>query len=495
MNRGVLLRSRESAARVFGYIQPNENVGAVPSDPIRYLLVDMESDPVAMLATGITSLAHTHTCSSIMSAGAQANLSIPVGDLKAGLTADYSNKVQTVLALVEGTFFSPISSMLNLGNQNDQTFARLLFWEWYSRNPNALASPQYFVKQFDGFTLYEFTKERRDLNGKVDFSGGYAVPGIASIKAMIQAGVLTSDATDVKAFATGFYVDPNGNSPQVQTQAVPAPSILAADLSKVRPVVTVDNPLVLQNKPNTHTVEVQGMPPALCSLSAWGIDPQPAAGTLSLASAAELESNKVCRFAVSLVARPDVFTPANANLALQYAIVSAGTIAGQQVRFSVNQINLTTSSSPVVALGQVNPSWSVRQTIQNGNTLTDLKWQVPIVVDDRQNPLQPGGVVSVSRASLSCEQGDVVVTTDPTLTLAADHTTTLTVTHSVFAPEEFDEKNSPIRDCRFNATLDLPLQTGGAATRSIPTARLLYPPKKQPPPTPGEQTLVKPPHA
>jgi hypothetical protein len=495
MTKPVVLRERESAARVFGYIQSDNNVSTVTRDPARYLLEDMEADPVPMLATGMSSVAHTHTCSSVVTAGAQAKLNIPIVDLKSALSADYSNKKQTVLALVEGTFFSPISSMLNLGNQVDQTFARLLFWEWYSRNP-PVGSPVY-IKQFDGFTIYEFAKERRDLNGQVSFSAALGAPGIASIKTQIQAGVLVSDGTDVKAFATGFYVDPVSKNAYVQTEPVPSPAALAAELSKVRPIATVEDPLVLENRVSLHTVEIQGMPAALCSVNAWSVDPQPASGTLALRTANELENNKSCRFTTSFLALPAIFAAANSNVSLQYAITSTSKVSGQLVRFSVNQVNLTTSTSPMVALGQVNPSFSVRQTIQGAVTQTDLTWQVPIVVDDRQNPLQPGGLIAIRQGSLTCEQGDVAITTDQQIAVSPEHKALIGITHSVFAGEDFDEKGSPARDCRFTANLDLPLQNGGSATRTLATAHLLYPAKKQVsavvPNTPAATPVSRPP--
>jgi hypothetical protein len=496
MNKPVVVRERESAARVFGYIQSDNNVSTVTRDPGRYLLEDMEADPVPMLATGMSSVAHTHTCSSVVTAGAQANLNIPLVDLKTALSADFSNKKQTVLALVEGTFFSPISSMLNLGNQVDQTFARLLFWEWYSRNP-PVGSPVY-IKQFDGFTLYEFAKERRDLNGQVSFSAALGAPGIASIKTQVQAGVLVSDGTDIKAFATGFYVDPVSKNAYVQTEPVPSPAALSTELSKVRAIATVEDPLVLENRTSLHTVEIQGMPAALCSVSAWLIDPQPTSGTLALRTANELDNNKSCRFTTTFSARPEVFTAANSNVSLQYAVTSASSVSGQQVRFSVSQINLTTSRSPMVAVAQVNPSFSPRRTTQGAATKTELTWQVPIVIDDRQNPLRPGGLITVRQGSLSCEQGEVAITTDQQITVSPEHQAVISVTHSVFAGEDFDENASPARDCRFTATVDLPLQDGGSATRTLATTHLLYPAKKQvsaavAPNTPAATPVSRPP--
>ena len=478
MGKQVLLRARESAARVFGYIQPTTSVDASQPDPSRYLRMNMDSDAVSMLATGFSSIAYTHTCSSVVSAGVQAGLSIPPVDVKSSLSADFANKTQTVLALVEGTFFSPISSLLNQGSEADQTYARLLFWEWYTRNPGGAISAQYYIKQFDGFTLYSLSKSRRDLNGKVDFSAGVAAPAVASINAMINAGIAISDVTDAKAFATGFYLEAP-NRARVLTDTVPSPVLLATDLSKVRGAVTLVNTLVLQNTQNTHSVDILGMPGALCSTNAWVIDHQPTTGTLSLNSATEAKDSRSCRFEVGFVAAPSVFMVTNNNIAIQYSLLSKTAVGGNRINWAVGPINLTTSNSPVVVADQANPNWQMSTTTQGGLTDTALVWQVPFRVDDRLNPLQNGSTIGIRDATLTCDQGVVQVAVDPAIALLPDRREIITAVHKVFAGESIDVKLTPPRNCRFNATLDLTLVGGEIATRNLPTTQLYYPPRKQ----------------
>jgi len=443
--------------RVMAYVYTEAettNSSAILDDSLAIRGTDYVQDPVTMLISGGSNVFYAHTCSSVVSAAANAKAgwSIPAAQISAALSSEYGQDKSSSLVLVQGQFKSPIASALDSLESVNHMSVAFYIWNWYRTHSARASSKNYVVDQLHGVELYHLTKDKKQFDGAVQVSGG-ANAIFASVEASVKASISTDMTARIESY--GMFALADAKGPWATFRVLPSLEDILGILESKSAVVEPYEQTVGSGTIHKHNQTVMGLPLDACNKDLWDIFDQsrPQAGQLTLDSASYDSVSKKCTFAVNFAAA-STYLPS--SIPLTYQLMSKAEVIGKRIIIATGPVQLASSTSP--DLHAASSDWMYQNTnIGEGEHINhDLSWTLSMRVFDSADPVKS---VDVSDLQLQC--GKVLIpgiNVDGTLTSPAWKNykdLTLTIKRRVSWWEAFDVSNDPANVDRCVLTGDM----------------------------------------
>jgi hypothetical protein len=299
----VLWTDRQSLARIFALVYPENKFGKAPSDDAAWLLytTGLESSERNMIPYGTTSGMVLHDCGAALTALAEANagFDMPLAQFKTALKASYTGGTKKSVGVFFGQFDSPFFAMWSTNAPQEQQVQSMMWlYDWYSR---AKYNNEYLLRSVNsGFTAFSLYEATRDSTAELDFNGAVTA-GIVTAKANTAITVKNGASSNLKEFKVAVAYNAT-NEPDVTFSPLPSPSELVQRMRLVIP--TVDEASIIPAVPGsrvTHKVTIKGMPPEHCTdnKKRWYIsakDPTSAPNLVSNKPIFSIDGIPICEF-------------------------------------------------------------------------------------------------------------------------------------------------------------------------------------------------------
>lgn len=379
----VRTQDASSASRMFAYVFPSRQAAyeLEMGDQRRVLPADLVSDSLEIVPFGTSRIVHLHSCRTILAAAAKADagVNLPVADLRAALRAEAEGGTTTRIGLVHGLNMSSLADAIerSAAPSERRLAARLYAWLWWADNPTAITQEQFYVQSFEGASMYLVSTRDQSATAGVDISGGAAAPGVASIRASLNAVYDRDDRTEVQRVGTIHWLAANGN-PKMIVNPLPTPASIQNHINtSVRLVPVTPLPDEITGvRDYQYVVEIRGVPEPLCRSRGWVIEKH-ADSRVNFSEPSVSFQAGACRFGISF--SPIQPIPQD-GVRLAYSLLTTQTFHGEPLRVPGPDVVIATLGSPVLDLQAYNEDWTVTSGV--------LAWDVPFRVQD------PSGVVS-----------------------------------------------------------------------------------------------------
>lgn len=418
---------------------------------------------------GSGSTIHSQSCSAVLDAAVRARIKLPLSALEGALATEYQSHYE--LALVKGTFYSPLWALLSgTGEPAKRTAALLTIWKAFRDDPKLVGGQNvyYYLRGFRGVAVYQISREARRTRGSSKLSvGGNWV--LASLDASAQ-GTYSAEADsrliDYKTFVlkieAGVGEDPVD---AVSYEKLPHWRDIKAAVRLLRPVYGAERQTITASAPHVHWVEAEGIPPALCVSSEWDIQTSDKRDGLSFTAATKLPGDR-CRFQASYETKPS--TPETGTL--EYVLVGAaiknseGKIIdadGESAQLELPvSFHLVKEDLPRFELGDVRRAAEV----STAGGLTKLVWSIDLMLmDDAKKPLVDSARKTwAASPTITCPSEPATpqsaALVDPPVGTPWTHR--LVLRGQVPAGQQVSDKIQP-KECSVTVTLNIPTAVGG----------------------------------
>ena len=362
---------------------------------------------------GTSSATFMHDCAGVVTAVANAktNVGFPLGSLKSALSATYENNNRTTLVATFGRFESPFFAAWNSGATDEQTYAAMLLYGWYLRNPQ---DPEHKMIHtvLSGASIHGIEESNRMAAASIDAksSGSF---GIASGGLDGLAKMENKTSYEVKDFQFGVGVEKG--EPDVQFSALPTISEVVQKVQSVLPAI--DQASVYPAIPglrNIHKVRIAGVGAPHCdSLNpTWKVesDGPLKPRVVGLNSVPPVAGEyPACELSVA-VDVPAAYTAAPVKTGpvdLTYSVVSVRAMRdGSVLKFAPLALSFSINKSPefVSSFDSVTPTynvgdgflWTTSVVVRETGTTAPLDWSAPFHIDNAQIHCSSGEPINVS---------------------------------------------------------------------------------------------------
>lgn len=493
----VVILPDASIGRAFSYAYTKQSALPTDTNLSNYLQADYLQDPATMAALGFDAAVYDYNCTASFAASlkADAGWTFPIGSIASGLQSDAKGQTSYHLALVSGRFQSPIWSYYrSVVAQDQKTYATLLLWDWYLRNPSALVDnvPRYLLTDFDGLTLYKVTTTSFSTNNTFKTSTAFTA-GMISTNAELQAAYEKSTRSEVKSFgvvvrgAAGHEADNFAQFPNANELARQLTNTARAHLDPK------STDLRLQSIDMHHLQIITGVPQTVCT-GPWHAEAASGVvipGSVGVGNPTYLDPSKGAVTLPSCSLPITYSPPANGNLPdrvdldyyLTTDLIDPTSAVVATAKFKADKVSLSQSGLPAIGAtsskGLVDKDFPTSSTA-GGITFFAYQWTVtyPITEDTASTAVRIAAVsVDPAGTQITCGQrkvSPVTSTANYAVGGGASGTMTLVVTHqSDDQHEKLDA--SQLEFCNLDAALVFTLNSGAPVARKLPSTQLLYP--------------------
>jgi hypothetical protein len=497
LDGSVLILPDSSIGRVFSYAYTKKT--AIPADTnlTNYLQADYLQDPATMAALGFDAAVYDYNCTASFAASLKLNggWTFPIGSMASGLQSDAAGQTAYHLALVSGKFQSPIWFYFkSVVAQDQKTYAALLLWDWYLRNPGALVdlAPRYLLTDFDGVALYKVATTSFSTNSTFKASTAFTT-GMVSTNAELQAAYQSSTRADVKSF--GVVVRKSAEHEIDNFASFPTATDLANQLTNTARahLDPKSTDLRLQTIDMRHVQIITGVPQTVCT-GPWHAELAPGTtlpGSLSVGNPTYLDPAKgevtlpSCSLPITYSPSMGVALPDRVDL--DYYVTTElwdpSLTVVATAKFRADKVSLSQSGLPTIggtsSKGLVDKDFPTSST-SGGITFFTYQWTLsyPITEDPASAAVKIASVaLDSSGAQVTCGPRKISsanVSLNYTLVTATSGTMTLMVTHpSDDQHEKLDL--SQLEFCNLDASVVFRLNNGAPVARKLPITQLLYP--------------------
>lgn len=496
-----------SVARTFAYVYSQQALlTAADSAPdvSNYLVSNYLEDPQLMTTSGLDSAVYDLSCSSALAASIKANSSwsFPPAQISAAIEADISSKSTYHLALVSGTFYSPIWQAYKSTISSDWgTYGRMLAWDWYSRHPGAASdhTSRYLLSQFKGISIYQIKTTSFSSDGQATLSAAVQIPA-ATISGSLKASYNQNSAATVNDFHIVVRPGATPGAPDAQFQPFPSLANLSSKINssgraRLDPNST-DHRLFIAT---THAQTIYGVAQSTCQ-SPWKIAPAATSdGTLALVgSPAWADANVTdatnpippsCKFQISftLQSPPSATAREDLNYSLTNDVTSeSGDVLGT-VKFVADTVHLSSSGKPSIdpqSTTGVPPPPDVKDLGTTGIKQFTYEWDLSfpveedVILADQIDHISP----NIISPKISCGG----TTIPPILNATAAYTNgtplAVKVTHINTTNNENIDTTKINVACSFSGSVQFTLKNGITSTMDFPSTTVFYSPLIPSPP-------------
>jgi hypothetical protein len=452
LSKPVTALSGPSSAVLFRYVFPQQSLNGFDStDPGKQLPATFfEMSDVPTPVKGLSSKIYAQTCSSILAAALSLKLNPPSASIQGALSDQY--KANNSVALVSGTFYSPLYGVLaDTGSSADQLAALLALWQYYRSNSAQATKPMYYLSGFNGMAAFFLTGRSRseEYDVKANASGNWL---IASMDAKVSANLKEESKLTVTDYVTIAAKKPDG-SDDVAFRQLPSPRDIADEFGRRNAVFKpVAEDYVKQNAPFRHYFELRGIPDEMCKKALWNVSP--VVGGIEYQDA-HVE-NGACKFFVNYNAPQDLSA---VPPALSYKIRGTQAIGSNELVLDATFRPVTTKHPiPAVSDFQKRPT-----LITSPSAERSLRWTIPVRFVDAQDPVQLSlRPPDISSANLSCggATDTIIATVTPDSTNSG---VVITVDRKLASGEVVDSSRE--KECSFGGSLVVALVPSGATPR------------------------------
>lgn len=282
VNKQVMSYAGQSSWNMFRFITTGSDLSGFPSlkldDYLDVSLIGPVSLPVP--APGSRALIHFQSCSSIVNAALKAGLAVPIATLNLALSSDYEDN--TSVALVDGSFFSPVAALLNATGSSvtavQQHRALLAVWQYLTAHNSHVVSSRNttysYLGGFRGVVVYTVRNAARKTDASFQGSAAVTVP-VGGINALLGINMNSHDSTDVRDFTTIIFADTTikGSKavPQVQMVTLPSAQTINGALWGVQVTALDTTPADIGPTTSeiTRRFRTYEIPPSFCDPARW----------------------------------------------------------------------------------------------------------------------------------------------------------------------------------------------------------------------------------
>ena len=296
-------------SRVYRQDQIAADTDRTPENRYQPIGITYPQSAGTILYLNRSSLRRTHNCSTILAAGARANMRLTLVDLNAALEASTSRTETETAFAYAGTMVSPVTASLGRNTTavdapaNVSTFSVLLaLWNWYRNHPDAVEAGReaklLLLNQIDGMAMSRVSglTQRAMLTGSASIEG--SVPFLSARAS--ASGTTQADTTaaledySIAVWNTSFV-------------PMPRPSEIAAQAARIASFSPADGvPQVVDGSAFAYSVDLANLSSNYCQATQWTL--KSAAQTTSAATLTRFTMQPVpgsplrCRISMSAIA-------------------------------------------------------------------------------------------------------------------------------------------------------------------------------------------------
>lgn len=252
-----------SLARAFSYVAPAGRDPLTLANPLnsRHLDLDPLMDPALMIPVGDNRLVYVNSCRSIGSAAADAGINVS-GFVAAAANAMANVATNQSVAVTAGRFVSPFDELLQ-STGSTAVYGRLIAWDWYRRNSNALTTGGTYRRSLSGYATARLLTREMDASLRASVEGRTGLLAFASLRGQAQASIIRSEGAEVVVYSLWESI-PSVDSGELA--ALPQPATLSKEIEALLvPVVERASDRVVQTLDFLHSVRLDGLPRRFCS--------------------------------------------------------------------------------------------------------------------------------------------------------------------------------------------------------------------------------------
>ncbi|MCP9235364.1 hypothetical protein [Lewinella sp. JB7] len=360
---------------------------AAPLDAIRFSptnLLYAEADGIDLFPQprpGFDAFVLTKNCGGYLKASLDAGFKPPYAAFAAALNTDASRS-SSVLAMA-GSFESPLTSVLAANDaRTTELMARL--WQFYAEHPEYLGEA-YYLRQFEGVLIKHLTDSKEVSAAEQSVGINVSLPLTARVNSNLSQRRESEHTFSGTDWETVVYTDFSGPYTRASFfQRLPGPAEIGAYFANLSAVAQAPPPL-REAAAHQHTVHVGGLPAALAG-AGWHVENLGGDVYTEVPRLSVSPTEEGVSFTLTGNAAPALFgVSAGARVAISYELVLPSRTSMPSIRIPVRE-QLSTSAHPLLDLAGTRFELHRRNTGQYA-----LQWHLTINVDDRENPLDPGG--------------------------------------------------------------------------------------------------------
>jgi len=400
-----------TAALAFSIISADQTLPSSPNANFQ-LGMDVLQDPGTMLAAGTSSTLYSSNCTSIVAAAASvdSNLKFSLASLSTVAKADYQNSTTGELGLIRGDFNSPFFQMYGgLVSPASTQFAHFLLWDWYKNRYSSMANvpvEKFFaLGWFNGYSMYQVSKNQRSADGSVKVAGSASYLGLVSVSGSLQTQFQQFGSTSVTNYA--FAIRAYDPTPKYRFDPLESPDQIVA-WAKQAASTTFNAPppfssVLSQALPSnaTHEQVFTAIPADLCDHTLWTPNPSTTAAIGSVKVVGErqipISSTQVLpSCALSIFFTPDAAvwaSPVGSVVNLHYALDTK--VADKTLEIAAAPVSFSTSNYPFMQPALIGPA-GFKATPADPGPGSTVEWNInEVLVDDPGDPIDRTQAITV----------------------------------------------------------------------------------------------------
>lgn len=443
-------------------------------------------DSADILYENRSNLTIAHNCVTMFSASASTNLSINEAQLKAALSASYTDNNTQTGYVYAGHLISPITGTLALNSSVvdaphiNRLAVWLALWQFYRTNPAAVADAPHLqlLNEVDGVAMlrYRGLTQNTLLNGSG--SVGFSVP-FFSASAKTEASANLRQTVNVANFSIAYWSPTYVNMPTPGDLITAIPRVMrfAPASTNPRNIVTADA--------QPFSWDVEGVPSAYCDPTIWVLAapanarPAGSAGISNLRIEKTPQVEQSCRFTVDVT--PPAVTSTTGSLTISFNIAStlAAPPSGPAPELKLNVTGSVQDFRAAVAFRQGTGAQEV--------TLSGDKTQLVVTYPVKDSPQfkATGVVANTTEMRLACE-GLPVRTLAPSSAVAKYDSGSSQVNVTVLLPSDLRIAEGAMAKCVLVGETVMSVTAMGDRSLSFPeyAVDIKRPASSQPRPAP-----------